>query len=236
MTTVKEHILVVEDESDLQELIKFNLIKEGYRVDCASSGQEALNKVRESQPNLIVLDILLPGIDGLEVCRTLKNNPETSQIPIIMVTAKAEESDIITGLEMGADDYLTKPFSPKVLVARIRALLRRKVAVELTSQSPIEYHNLMIHPGRHEVIANGEVTNLSFTEFRILLVLAKSPGWVFNRYQIVNEVRGNDSIVTDRSVDVHIASLRKKLGTCGNLIETVRGVGYRFSEAMAASH
>lgn len=225
---VKENVLVVEDEQDLQELMKFNLSREGYRVQCASNGREALDLVRRHPPHIIVLDVLIPEIDGLEVCRALKADTTSSHIPIIMVTARSEESDVVAGLEIGADDYLTKPFSPRVLIARIRALLRRKAAQKVGEQSPLDVHGLQIHPGRHEVLAGGQPIELSFTEFRILLVLARAPGWVFSRYQIVDGVRGHDTIVTDRSVDVHIASLRKKLGDYGQLIETVRGVGYRF--------
>ncbi len=226
----KERILVVEDEEDLQELLRVNLSREGYRVICASTGRDALVQVKNTPPQLIVLDILLPEIDGLQVCRLLKENPDTRHIPVIMVTAKSAESDIVAGLEVGADDYVTKPFSPKVLVARIRAQLRRKTAHQFSEEQPIQRHELLIHPGRYEVLADGKPINLSFTEFKILLVLAKNPGWVFSRYQIVNEVRGDDNIVTDRSVDVHIANLRRKLGIYGKYVETVWAVGYRFMD------
>ncbi len=226
----KESILVIEDDKDIQELIKYNLTREGYRVHCVTNGEDGLAYVRNTPPQLIVLDILLPGMDGFDVCRVLKNNTDTQRIPIIMVSAKSEDADVVTGLEIGANDYLTKPFSAKVLIARIRALLRRKVSTETIKHEPIEIHEIKINPGRYEVLVNGKVINFSFTEFRILLLLAKSPGWVFSRYQIVNEVRGEDIIVTDRSVDVHITGLRKKLGPYGRYIETVRGLGYRFSD------
>lgn len=226
----RESILIVEDEDDLQELIRFNLAKEGYRVSCVTSGRQAITEIKNNRPQLVVLDLLLPEVDGIEVCRNVKADPRTSHIPVIMVTAKSEDSDVVTGLEVGADDYLTKPFSPRVLIARIRALLRRKAAHEVSGERPIEIHELQIHPGRYELLAQNKQIDLSFTEFRILLVLAKSAGWVLSRYQIVNEVRGDDSIVTDRSVDVHIANLRKKLGQYGKYVETVRGVGYRFRD------
>ncbi|MFZ5979166.1 MAG: response regulator transcription factor [Candidatus Zixiibacteriota bacterium] len=226
----KESILVIEDEKDIQELIKYNLSREGYRVHCVMSGEEGLTYVRTYTPQLVVLDVLLPGLDGFEVCRILKANKDTQHIPVIMVTAKSEDADVVTGLEIGANDYLTKPFSAKVLIARIRALLRRKASDDTIKHDPIQIHELQINPGRYEVLANGKEISFSYTEFRILMLLAKSPGWVFSRYQIVNEVRGEDSIVTDRSVDVHITGLRKKLGSYGKYIETVRGVGYRFSD------
>jgi two-component system phosphate regulon response regulator PhoB len=224
----RERILVVEDELDLQELIRFNLARDGYRVACASNGREAIQLIKSNRPQLIVLDLLLPEVDGLQICRYLKAEPETRDIPVIMVTAKGEEADIVAGLEVGADDYLPKPFSPRVLVARIRALLRRKAAQEVAGERPITIHALQIHPGRFELLAGGEPIDLSFTEFRILITLARQPGWVFSRYQIVNAVRGDDVIVTDRSVDVHIANLRRKLGEYGSYVQTVRGVGYRF--------
>jgi two-component system phosphate regulon response regulator PhoB len=222
---VKENILVIEDDVDIQELIKYNLTREGYQVKCVTSGEDGLASVRKNPPNLIILDIMLPGMGGFEVCRILKANSETQAIPIMMVTAKSEDADVVTGLELGANDYLTKPFSSKILVARVRTLLRQK---EITKQAPIKIHELEIHPGRFEVRADGQPIQFSFSEFRILMLLAKSPGWVFSRYQIVNDVRGEDTVVTDRSVDVHITGLRKKLGKYGKYIETVRGVGYRF--------
>ena len=224
----RERILVVEDELDLQELIRFNLSRDGYRVTCASNGREAIQLIKAKQPQLIVLDLLLPEVDGLQICKYLKAEPETRDIPIIMVTAKSEEADIVAGLEVGADDYLPKPFSPRILVARIRALLRRKVAQEVSNEKPISIHDIQIHPGRFELLVDGNPVGLSFTEFRILLTLARQPGWVFSRYQIVNAVRGDDVVVTDRSVDVHIANLRRKLGRQGAYVQTVRGVGYRF--------
>ena len=197
---------------------------------CADCGEEALKLVPKHSLDLILLDLMLPGIDGLEVCRRLKQETVTRTIPVVMLTAKGEESDIVAGLEIGADDYITKPFSPKVLIARLRALLRRKTKNEIDEESPIETHGLLIHPGRHEVLLGGKPLELSFTEFKILQFLASRPGWVFTRYQIVDAVRGEEYSVTERSVDVQIVGLRKKLGKLGNCIETVRGVGYRFKE------
>ena len=226
----KEKILVVDDEEDILELLRFNLSREGCQVFCASSGEEALRLVRSEIPDLIVLDLMLPGIDGLEVTRRLKGDPNTKYLPIVMLTAKGEEADIVTGLELGADDYVTKPFSPRILVARVRAVLRRNAKEAPEETSVIRIHDLIIDPRRHEVLVNGEPVELTFTEFGILNYMARRPGWVFTRFQIVDAVRGEDYPVTDRSVDVQIVGLRKKLGPAGKYVETVRGVGYRFKE------
>ena len=226
----KEKILVVDDEEDILELIRHNLVREGYQVACAKTGESALNKARSEALDLILLDLMLPGIDGLEVARNLKNDTKTRHIPIVMLTAKGEEADIVIGLELGADDYITKPFSPRVLIARIRAVIRRNMGKAEDNNAPFQIHDLTIHPGKRLVEANGEPVELTYTEFQMLHFLAKRPGWVFTRFQIVDAVRGTDYPVTDRSVDVQIVGLRKKLGACGNYIETVRGVGYRFRE------
>lgn len=226
----REHILVVEDEEDILELLAFNLKKEGYHVATATSGEKAVELARRAPPDLILLDIMLPGMDGLEVCKMLKRDPVTINVPVVMLTAKGEEADIVTGLEIGADDYMTKPFSPRVLVARVRNLLRRKKQEVIEKDASITRDDIVIHPGRHEVLIKGKVVDLTFTEFKVLQVLARRPGWVFTRQQIVDAVRGEDYAVTDRSVDVQIVGLRRKLGAYGNCIETVRGVGYRFKE------
>lgn len=226
----KEHILVVDDEEDIIELVKYNLTREGYNITCATSGEDALKIAGSAPPDLIVLDLMLPDIDGLEVTRQLKSNPKTHSVPIVMLTAKGEESDIVAGLELGADDYIAKPFSPRVLVARIRAAIRRKHKEITDDTSVIQFNDLVIHPGMRSVMVNGEPVQLTFTEFQVLHFLAKRPGWVFTRSQIVDAVRGIDHAVTDRSVDVQVVGLRKKLGACGKYIETVRGVGYRFKE------
>jgi two-component system phosphate regulon response regulator PhoB len=225
----KETILIVDDEEDVLELLRFNLEKNGYKIETAVSGEEALKKARTKLPALIILDLMLPGIDGLEVCKKLKSDAKTENIPIIMLTAKSEESDIVTGLELGAQDYITKPFSPKVLVARVRRNLQKNIVRDL-EKAPVKIHELIIDPARHEVLIKNKPIELTFTEFNILYTLAKRPGLVFTRYQIVDSIRGEDYLVTDRAVDVQMVSLRKKLGPCGKYIETVRGVGYRFRD------
>jgi two-component system phosphate regulon response regulator PhoB len=222
-------ILVVDDEADLLELVRYNLMKEGYDVACVASGEEALKAARKDPPDLIVLDLMLPTVDGLEVCRRLKAEARTRDIPIVMLTAKSEETDIIAGLDRGADDYLAKPFSPRVLTARIKALLRRHdTKRQVEANLTIDAHELSIHPGRHEVTLAGSPLELTYTEFALLQFLAKRPGWAYTRTQIVDAVKGEDYPVTERSVDVQVAGLRKKLGDFGSYIETVRGVGYRF--------
>ena len=226
----KENVLVVDDEEDILELLRFNLSKEGYHVICATTGERAVEMARSELPDLIVLDLMLPGMDGLEVAKFLKNAPETQNIPIVMLTAKGEESDVVTGLELGADDYISKPFSPRILVARVKAVLRRKRTKPAEGSEVARIHNLIIHPGRREVRVENKPVDLTFTEFGILSYLVRRPGWVFTRSQIVDAVRGQDYFVTDRSVDVQIVGLRKKLGLAGKYIETVRGVGYRFKE------
>lgn len=226
----KAKILLVEDEEDLLTLVHYNLTKEGYRVTCAASGEDALKQVKTGSYELILLDLMLPGVDGLAVCKILKQDPQTAHIPIIMLTAKAEEADIVLGLEFGADDYITKPFSPRVLVARIRTALRRIRPDAAEDAAVLTIGDLQIHPSRYEVFVKGKPAKLTTTEFSILMCLAQRPGWVFTRYQIIDAVKGEDYIVTDRTVDVQIVGLRKKLGPLGYLIETVRGVGYRFKD------
>jgi len=226
----KETILVVDDEEDILELVRHHLKREGYEVQCADSGEKALKAARNNPVDLIVLDLMLPGIDGLEVTRTLKNDPQTKHIPILMLSAKGEESDVVTGLELGADDYVTKPFSPRILIARTRAIIRRGGNEPPDETKIIRVHDIEIHPGRRSVTIQGQPVALTYTEFQVLSILARRPGWVFTRSQIVDMVRGDDYPVTDRSVDVQIVGLRKKLGRCGDYIETVRGVGYRFKE------
>ncbi len=221
------HILVVEDDEDIQQLVEYNLLKAGYKVSVAETGEEGLRQARAEHPDLVVLDLMLPGLDGLEVCRTLRRDPATARLPVVMLTAKGEEADIVTGLELGADDYVTKPFSPKVLLARIRAVLRRRGRPARDKNDVIRVHGITIDPGRHEVRVGDKPIEFTFTEFRLLQLLAARPGWVFTRYQIVNAIRGEDYVVTDRSVDVQVVGLRKKLGAAGACIETVRGVGYR---------
>ena len=228
--TVRAHILIVEDETDIRNLLRFNLERQNYRVTALSKGDRVLTEVTRSKPDLILLDLLLPGIGGAQVCQAIKADYRIRAIPIIMVTAKGEEADMVKGLELGADDYVTKPFSLKVLLARVKAVLRRRAAETKGDNDIIDHNGLTIHPGRHEVSYKGRRVDLTYTEFKMLHALARRPGWVFTRYQIVDAVRGGDYAVTDRAVDVTIVSLRKKLAEAARLIETVRGVGYRFKE------
>lgn len=230
----KHDILLVEDDHDIQQLVSYNLIKAGFNVTCADSGEEGLNLLDREHFDGIILDIMLPGKSGIEVCRIVRQIKESKSIPIIMLTAKGEEEDIVTGLNSGADDYVTKPFSPKILTARVKAVMRRavnEVENQLTEQpETLTIHSLTIHPGRHEVLLNGKSIQLTNTEFTILLLLVKRPGWVFTRQQIIDQIRGYDYLITPRAVDVQIFGLRKKLGPDGSRIETVRGVGYRMQE------
>jgi len=241
-------IVAIDDEPDILELIGFNLKREGYLFQGAESGEAGLALLKNlcapsaaptSRPELIILDLMLPGIDGLSLCRRLKSSPETRDIPVIMLTAKGDDSDVVTGLEVGADDYVTTPFSPKVLVARIRSLLRARaemrdpeLAASATAENSsdariIEIGQIHIDIARHELRCDGTVIDLSATEFAILEFLARNPGWVFARNRIIDGVKGKDYPVTERSVDVQILGLRKKLGRFGEYIQTVRGVGYR---------
>jgi two-component system, OmpR family, alkaline phosphatase synthesis response regulator PhoP len=220
-------ILVVDDEEDIAELIRYNLISEGYHVSCTGSGEDAIRLIRSEPFDLVVLDLMLPGMSGIRVAEALRSDPKFLNIPIIMLTAKGEETDIITGLGL-ADDYVTKPFSPKILDARISAVLRRKSGQ--SEKDILRRGDISIDPGRRRLEISGETVDLSFTEFQILVMLCRRPGWVFTRSQIVDAVRGDNYPVTERSVDVQIVGLRKKLGPCGHYIETVRSVGYRFKE------
>lgn len=226
----KKHIVVVEDEEDILELLRHHLSREGFQVTTSTDGDDAVKVISRKMPDLVLLDLMLPGLDGLEVCRILKKENKTSAIPIVMLTAKGEESDIVAGLELGAEDYISKPFSMKVLVARVRAVMRRKRQPGLDKNSVVRIHGLEINPGRHEVLVKGEPVEMTVSELRILQLLASRPGWVMTREQIVDAVRGEDYAVTDRAVDVQIVGIRKKLGAKADYIETVRGVGYRFKE------
>jgi DNA-binding response OmpR family regulator len=227
----KETILIVDDEEDILELIKFNLESEGYSIITALTGEKAIKLAWQTPIDLMVLDLMLPGMDGLEVTDFLKNSEKTWDIPIIMLTAKGEESDIITGLELGADDYLSKPFSPKILIARIRAILRRGREKTAPFRSVIDLENgMIIDPAKHVVSINGDIVDLTLSEFDLLSFLVSKKGWVFTRGQIVDAIRGENYAVTERSVDVIIAGLRKKLKHYAFVIETVRGLGYRYKE------
>lgn len=228
-----KHILVVDDEEDILELVSYNLMREGYRVSCVETGEKAIKAAQTQQPDLIVLDLMLPGLSGLDVTRTLKRDPKSAHIPIIMLTAKGEEADVVAGLNLGADDYVTKPFSPKILNARIKAVARRNQEdAETDDSEKIRLGDLVIHPGRHQVLVKGETVNLTYSEFQLLLLICKRPGWVFTRNQIVDAIHGENYAVTDRSVDVLVVGLRKKLDSRGHLVETVRGIGYRCKESL----
>lgn len=218
-------ILVVEDEESIRTLITLNLQAAGYTVEEAKDGTQALEKIKSVKPDLVLLDWMLPGLDGLDVLRSLKADPVFATLPVIMLTAKSEEHDIVLGLEMGAADYITKPFSNKVLVARIRAILRRGDAAP--PEENIRYAGLVLTPGQRRAELDGAELSLTAGEFDLLALLAARPGHVYTRAQIVARTKGDDYPVTDRAVDVQIVSLRRKLGVFGERLETVRGVGYR---------
>ncbi len=228
---MKSRILIIEDEEDIRELVRYNLARENLDVVEADSGEAGLELVAQEQPDLILLDLMLPGKDGMQVCRELKENKAMRDIPVVMMTARGEETEIVAGLEAGAEDYIVKPFSPKVLVARVKAVLRRKTSAKVPAKEDVlTVFDLRIDPGRHEIFLSGNLVSLTASEFAILHFLARRPGWVFTRYQIVDAVHGDDYPVTERSVDVQVVGLRKKLGAAGEYIETVRGVGYRFKD------
>ena len=227
----KRKILIVEDEKDIADLIHFNIFKAGFDASLAMNGNEAIEKAKTLLPDLILLDLMIPEISGLEVCTILKENPSTKKIPIIILTARGTEDDIVKGLEAGADDYLTKPFSPKVLIARVNAVFRRVPKEGQKENDILKIDSVRIDQTKRKVFLKETEIDLTFSEFEILLLLLKKPGWVFTRAQIVNLIRGTNHAITDRSVDVQIVGLRKKLGDLGGLIETVRGVGYRFKES-----
>ena len=223
-------VLVIEDDPDTLHFIVQGLTESGHVADQAQDGKNGLFLALEEPYDAIVVDRMLPGLDGLDVCKELKRDTATQGIAVIMVTAKGDETDIVMGLELGADDYVVKPFSPKILLSRVKAVLRRKHSPAPESQDMIQVGDLVIHPGRHEALLENKKLDLTFTEFRILQTLAARPGWVFTRGQIVDAVRGEDHAVTDRSVDFQIVGLRRKLDHYSAYIETVRGVGYRFQE------
>ena len=228
---MKPKILVVDDEPDALELIQYNLKAAGYDVVTAADGEEALKKARASQPALVILDVMLPEVDGLEVCKTLRREPTTSSIPIIMLTAKAAEIDRVLGLELGADDYVTKPFSPREMVLRVKALLRRRTPSEPEPEN-IEFTDLKIDIPRHEVLVGGKRVDLTATEFKLLTVLAERRGRVQSREALLRDVWEYDNFIDTRTVDTHMRRLRDKLGDAARYLDTVRGVGYRFVDKM----
>jgi DNA-binding response OmpR family regulator len=227
----REKVVVIEDEEDILEVLEHSLRREGYRVISSQNGEEGLAAVRREAPDLVLLDLMLPGLDGVEVCRRLQADPLTSAIPVIMVTAKDEESDVVLGLAVGADDYVAKPFSPRELVARVKAVLRRgPLRTESGEGERILRDGLVIDAGRHQVSVDGEPIAMTATELRLLHFLASHPGRVFDRDHLLTRVIGESAVVIDRNIDVHVGAIRRKLGACRDLIETVRGVGYRFKD------
>ncbi|TVR42276.1 MAG: response regulator [Planctomycetota bacterium] len=232
--THQGRIVVIEDEPDIREVVVYNLLREGFDVVAMGHGHQGLAEVQRTPPDCVLLDLMLPGLDGIEICRQIRADSRTARVPVIMVTAKGEESDVVLGLGMGADDYLTKPFSPRELIARIKAVIRRGhgQARDPDTDGPeqVEIGPLRIDAGRHDVRIFGEEQRFTATEFRLLYFLATHPGRVFSRDQLIGRVIGDGAIVLDRNIDVHIRSIRKKLGEARDMVETIRGVGYRFSE------
>jgi two-component system phosphate regulon response regulator PhoB len=225
------NIVVIEDEPDIREVMEHNLRREGFRVISAPDGEAGLRRIREESPDLVLLDLMLPGLDGVEICRRLKENPVTRTIPVIMVTAKGEESDVILGLGLGADDYITKPFSPREVVARVKAVLRRGALREQGEAAErLQREGLLIDAGRHTVKIDDQPVAFTATELRLLHFLASHPGRVFTRDQLLDRVIGERAVVISRNIDVHIRAIRKKLGPYRDWIETIRGVGYRFRD------
>jgi two-component system alkaline phosphatase synthesis response regulator PhoP len=227
----RKRILVVDDEKDLVDLITYNLQRNGFEMLAASNGNDAIEIAQREQPDLVILDLMLPGIDGTEVARRLKGDSRTAQIPIIMLTAKSEETDVVVGLTLGADDYVTKPFSMKILLARLNTVLRRAETQQPTDDSGLlKAGPLAIDTSKHEVTVNGELVKLTLTEFKLLTALINARGRVLTRDQLMDKAMGTDIFVTDRAIDVHVTAIRKKLGVASWLIHTVRGVGYRLQE------
>ncbi|MCG6899809.1 MAG: response regulator [Gammaproteobacteria bacterium] len=223
-------ITIIEDEEDIRQLVRYNLEKEGYLVSSHESGEVGLSSIKSDPPDLVLLDLMLPGIDGMEVCRRLKKDAATRDIPVIILSAKGEEADIVAGLEQGADDYLSKPFSPKILLARIHTILRRVTQPLPGENDVIQVDELLIEPRKFSASISGKMLELTAGDYRLLHFLASHRGWVYTRYQIVDAIRGEGYVVTERAIDVQVAGLRKKLGEYGHYIQTVRGVGYRFKD------
>ena len=229
----KPHVLIVEDEPDIADLIRFHCDREGMDAEVIGAGKPAVEAIRKNPPDVVILDLMLPDVGGIEICRRLKQWPETREIPVVMVTAKGEESDVVTGLEIGADDYIVKPFSPRVLMARVRAVLRRRAELqEIPVDNRLERIDgrLVIDPDRHVITIDAKPADLTVTEFGILNHLAQRPGFVRTRDQIIAAVHGRNVVLSSRTIDVHVTALRKKLGSLAGCVETVRGIGYRFCE------
>ncbi|MEA1972624.1 MAG: response regulator transcription factor [Candidatus Cloacimonadota bacterium] len=231
---MKKKIFVVDDEIDILELISINIIKAGYDVSTFEDSHSLMKEIEKEIPDLIVLDVMLPEIDGFEVCRILRNSKKYEKIPILMLTARGDVTDKILGLEFGADDYMVKPFSPRELIARIKSILRRTNPTQLNEIKEISIRkigqNIILNLEKFEVQKNGEILDLTSTEFKILELLSEKPGNVFSRDKLLNHLWGNEKIVIDRTIDVHIRNLRKKLGETGKLIKNVRGIGYKIIE------
>lgn len=225
--TNSKSILIVEDETDLSKILKLNFSQEGFEVYEYESGENILNVIKKYSPSVILLDLMIPNKDGFEVCKDIKSHPEYSHIPVLIMSAKNQDYNIISGLEIGADDYITKPFSVGVIVAKVRAILRRQRIMNELKTRIMEFESLKIIPEQYDCFVEKERISLNPTEFKILCCLADKAGWVFTRNQLINASKGEGYVVTDRMIDVMIASLRKKLGRMAHLIETVRGVGYR---------
>ena len=224
----KRVIAVVDDEPDILDLIRLHLLRAGFIVKAFASARPLLQYLEKNLPDLLVLDLMLPDGDGMEICKSLKGDPRRSVLPIIILTAKGEKSDIVLGLEFGADDYLVKPFSPSELVARVKAVLRRSMAPGPDREELVCIgEHLAIDPGRHSAVVDGRPVSLTSTEFSILLILSRNPGWVFSREKILDALWGDEKDVIDRTIDVHIKHLREKLGAAGTLIKNIRGVGYK---------
>ncbi len=238
--TDKTHILVVDDEADISELIRYNLVKENFKVSTLASGDAVLPFLFKQKPDLVILDWMLPGIGGLDLCRAIKKDADLKATPVILLTAKSQDADVLAGFDSGADDYVTKPFSIKILLARVRSCLRKaaeplpKLDKDKTKTESVSIHNIQMDWGRRLVKIDGQPVELTHSEFQILFLLAKNPGWVYSRYQIVDAIRGENYAVTERAIDVQIVGLRKKLGDSGKFIETVRGVGYRMKGIVPA--
>ena len=226
----RKKIFLVEDEEDLVEILNFNLERAGFQVNYTSNGEKALNYLKNNTPDLILLDWMLPGLSGLDICRIIKENEAIKRIPVIMLTAKSQDANIVAGVENGADDYVSKPFSPKVLLARMKKILIRHSEEIGLNNCVVYFDEIKIHPERHQVLLGGIEVHLTPSEFKLLYHLARKPGCVYSRDQIIDTIRGQNYAITDRAIDVLIVGLRKKMGNYGKLIETVRGVGYRFSE------
>ena len=232
-------VLIVEDEPEIAELVEFHLGREGLPSSIIHSGRQALERIKRERQDLVILDLMLPDLDGFEVCRRLKSEPETRKIPVIMVTAKSDDADVVTGIELGADDYIVKPFSPKVLVARVKNALRRTLGDDLGAQDAsarlsLAEGRLVVDPERHQVTIDGQAIDLTLTEFTLLRFLAARPGFVRTRDQIIAAVHGRSTVLSSRTVDVHVTAIRRKLGDLAGCVETVRGVGYRFADPSAA--